>query len=271
MSMTRREFVGRTAAGAAAAAMMGAGGVTASAARAEPAPATSPAPSQRGAKITCVAFDAFPIFDPRPIAALAGQLLPGKGADLMTLWRTRQFEYTWLRTAGGRYVDFWKTTEDALLYAAKTLKLDLTDAARGQLMRAYLELKVYPDVKPALTALRAAGLRLAFVSNFSPAMLDANLRGNSLGGDLFEHVLSTDAAKAFKPAPASYQLAVDAFKVPAAQILFVPFAAWDAAGAKWFGHRTFWVNRQRQPAEELDAAADGVGESLDDLVRYLRA
>jgi 2-haloacid dehalogenase len=48
--------------------------------------------------IRAIAFDGFPIFDPRPIFALAEQLFPGRGAELSDLWRTRQFEYTWLRT-----------------------------------------------------------------------------------------------------------------------------------------------------------------------------
>jgi 2-haloacid dehalogenase len=52
-------------------------------------------------KIKAIAFDAFPIFDPRPVFALAEQLFPGKGADLSNAWRTRQFEYQWLRALEG--------------------------------------------------------------------------------------------------------------------------------------------------------------------------
>ena len=44
-------------------------------------------------KIKAIAFDAFPIFDPRPVFALAEQFFPGKGAELSNAWRTRQFEY----------------------------------------------------------------------------------------------------------------------------------------------------------------------------------
>jgi hypothetical protein len=32
--------------------------------------------------------------------------LSGDGPELISLWRTRQFEYTWLRTAAGSYTDF---------------------------------------------------------------------------------------------------------------------------------------------------------------------
>ena len=46
-------------------------------------------------------------------------MFPGKGAELSNAWRTRQFEYTWLRTMSGRYADFWHVTEEALIFAAK--------------------------------------------------------------------------------------------------------------------------------------------------------
>jgi 2-haloacid dehalogenase len=70
-------------------------------------------------KIRAVALEGLTTFDPRPVFALAEDLFPGKGAELGNAWRARQFEYTWLRTMTGHYVDFWHVTEDALVYAAK--------------------------------------------------------------------------------------------------------------------------------------------------------
>ncbi len=80
--------------------------------------------------IKAVAFDAFPIFDPRPIFANVEKLFPGKGTELSNQWRIRQFEYTWLRTIAGKYADFWSVTEDALKFAAKTSKIDVTAEQR---------------------------------------------------------------------------------------------------------------------------------------------
>ncbi|HXA51579.1 MAG TPA: hypothetical protein VNV86_14780 [Candidatus Acidoferrum sp.] len=37
--------------------------------------------------IRAIAFDAFPILDPRPVFALAEELYPGCGAELSNLWR----------------------------------------------------------------------------------------------------------------------------------------------------------------------------------------
>jgi 2-haloacid dehalogenase len=88
---------------------------------------------------------------------------------------------------------------------------------------------------------------------------------------MFEHVLSTDAIRTYKPDPRAYRMAVDAFGIERESILFVAFAGWDVAGAKWFGYPTFWVNRLGTPAEELGAAADAAGRNLDDLVAYVKS
>src|SRR5262249_2581754 len=73
--------------------------------------------------IKALAFDAFPIFDPRPVFTLCETLFPGKGTELSNAWRTRQFEYTWLRAMSQRYADFWQITKDSLVYAAKLTKV----------------------------------------------------------------------------------------------------------------------------------------------------
>ena len=251
MSPNRREFFNLVAAGIAA------GGLAS-------------ALAVKGSKIKAIAFDAFPIFDPRPVFALAEQLFPGKGAELSNAWRTRQFEYQWLRAFSRQYADFWQTTEESLVFAAELLKLNLTPEKCKQLMGAYLELRSWPDVRPALESFRSAGMRLAFLSNATPKILDAGINNSGLR-NVFEHVLSTDKIKTYKPDPRAYQMAVDTFGLKRETVLFVAFAGWDAAGAKSFGYKTFWVNRFNLPAERLGVSPDGTGKNLDDLVGFLKA
>ena len=219
-------------------------------------------------RFKAVAFDGFPIIDPRPVFAKLEEMFPEKGSDLGNIWRTRQFEYTWLRTLGGRYVDFWQVSEEALVFAAKARGVDLSVARRDQLMQSWLTLKAWPDVAPALQQLKNAGIRMAFLSNLTEKMLDAAVKNSGLEG-YFEQHLSTDRVKAFKPDPRAYQMGVDAFKLEKAEIAFAAFAGWDASGAKWFGYPTFWVNRQNMPMEELGIAPDGVGSGLSDLVEFV--
>jgi 2-haloacid dehalogenase len=218
--------------------------------------------------VRAVLFDAFPIFDPRPVFARAEAMFPDKGAELSSLWRTRQFEYTWLRAAGRRYEDFWRVTEDALVAAARALGIAMSLDERARLMQSYLELTAYGDVPEALRSLRRAGVRLGLLSNLTPRMLHASIHNAGLAG-VIEHVLSTDGVRSYKPDPRAYQLGLDALRLERDEVLFAAFAGWDAAGAKWFGYRTYWVNRARQPAEELGVAVDGSGATLGDLAAYV--
>jgi 2-haloacid dehalogenase len=215
-----------------------------------------------------IAFDAFPIFDPRPIFKLAETLFPGKGAELSNAWRTRQFEYQWLRALGGHYADFWQATEAGLVFAAKSLQLELSSDKRDQLMQAYLQLDAWPDVPAALKTLKDAGIRLAFLSNMTQAMLETNTRHAGLEG-LFEQTLSTDQARSFKPDPKAYALGTKKLRLKRDEIVFAAFAGWDVAGAKWYGYPTFWVNRAGSAAEELGIVADAAGAGMGDLTRFV--
>jgi 2-haloacid dehalogenase len=111
---------------------------------------------------------------------------------------------------------------------------------------------------------------LAFLSNMTVKMLEAGIENSSLQG-IFEHVLSTDQLRTYKPDPRAYQLAMDAFRLAREEILFVAFAGWDAAGAKWFGYPTFWVNRLASPEEELGVTPDATGHDLTSLVSFVTA
>jgi 2-haloacid dehalogenase len=215
-----------------------------------------------------IAFDGFPIIDSRPVFAKVEELFAEKGRVLNEAWRTRLFEYTWLRTLGGHYEDFWRVAEQSLIFAAKTSHVDLVADQRDAVMQTWLTLKAWPDVTPALKQLKAAGVRMAFLSNLTASMMDAVVKNAGLEG-FFEPHLSTDRVKAFKPAPIAYQMGLDAFKLPKEEIAFAAFAGWDVAGAKWFGYPTFWVNRAKMPLEELDAMPDGAGPGMSDLVKFV--
>jgi 2-haloacid dehalogenase len=86
---------------------------------------------------------------------------------------------------------------------------------------------------------------------------------------VFDHVISTDRIRSFKPDSRAYQLGVDVLGLRKEAILFVAFAGWDVAGSKWFGYPTYWNNRQNATSEQLGVTPDGTGESLNELVRFL--
>src|SRR5499426_1817723 len=75
-----------------------------------------PASAAGSPRFKAVAFDYFVIFDPNSVVPEIEAAFPGRGKEFVNLWRTRQFEYAWLRSIMNRYVDFFRVTEDALVY-----------------------------------------------------------------------------------------------------------------------------------------------------------
>jgi 2-haloacid dehalogenase len=221
-----------------------------------------------GSEIKAIAFDGFVIFDPRTVVKRVTEQIPDRGIEFANLWRTRQFEYCWLRTAGGQYADFWRVTDDALRYTTKSLKVSLTGAQRDELMDAYLNLAPWPGVPEELAKLRRRGIRMAFLSNFTAAMLDANLTAAGLT-EFFEPHMTTDRVKAYKPSPRAYQMGPDGFGIQKRSIAFAAFAAWDAAGAGWFGYPTVWVNRGGVAQEELDSRPEVTAKDLSGLTEFV--
>lgn len=220
-------------------------------------------------KIKAIAFDGFPIFDPRPIFETVNKMFPEKGKHFIEIWKTKQFEYQWLRVSADQYKNFWEVTKDALDFAVVQCGLNLSDKEKKLIMNKYKSIDVWPDVPLALSSLKELNLKLGVLSNMTSKMLNSGIK-NSNTQDFFDFVISTDQQQTFKPSPVAYKMGLENLKLKKEEILFVAFAGWDMAGAKWFGYPTFWVNRLGSPIDNLDAKPDGKGTSLNDLVNFVQ-
>jgi 2-haloacid dehalogenase len=208
-------------------------------------------------------FDAYgTLFDVRSVLARCEEVFPLCGAALTTLWRSKQLEYTWLRSLMGRYEDFWQLTRAGLLYACQSLGLTSTPERIEYLMQAYLVLSPFPDVAAALESL--AGVPCAILSNGSPQMLQSVVKNARFEGR-FQHILSVDEVRIYKPSPLVYQLAETHLGIPRGQIAFVSSNCWDIAGAGAFGLQTYWLNRQSAPVEMLGVRPDCIINTATEL------
>ncbi len=226
--------------------------------------------AQPSPKVRAICFDLFTLFDPRSVVTVAKSIVPERAVALCEAWRLRQFEYSWLHVAAGRYLDFRSVTEEALLYAERTQNLSLSAEQRSRLTAAYSRLDPWPDARSSLLAWKQAGLRLAPLSNYTPEMLSELLSHAGIA-DLFDAQLSTHRVQSFKPDPRAYALGPDVLGFPREEIVFAAFGGWDAAGAKWFGFPTFWVNRLGVPQEALAPGPDAVGPTLSELAQFVQA
>src|SRR4051812_3082583 len=219
-------------------------------------------------RFKAVAFDYFVLFDPNSVVPEVEKVFPGRGAEFTRAWRAKQFEYGFLRSITDRHADFFKVTEDALVYTAGAMKLDLPPEARKRLLNAYLTLELWPDAADALRKLKSSGVRIITIANFSQKMLRANAERAGIA-ELFDELLSTEVNGTYKPDPRAYALGMERLRLRKEEILFAAFGGWDAYGAKSFGYTTYWVNRFHLPAEELGIEADKTSDNLEGLLKFV--
>jgi len=220
--------------------------------------------TQKLSGIEACVFDAYgTLFDVNSAARTAQDALGEKWPLLAELWRTKQLQYTWLRSLAGRHADFWQVTGEALDFALATLQRE-DPALRTRLMNLYLEIGLYPEVPGTLKRLRTAGLKLAILSNGTPAMLTAAAAHAGIA-DLFDCVLSVEEVKVYKPHPSVYDLACKRLNVVADRICFLSANGWDAYSGKAFGFHVLWCNRSGQSPEQIPETPDAQIATLAEL------
>jgi 2-haloacid dehalogenase len=206
-----------------------------------------------GKRIRACVLDAYgTLFDVHaPAAALAAEL-GERGSVISEQWRTRQLQYTWLRSLMGQYADFAQVTADALDYVLAAHGL-AGDPIRDRLLSLYNTGSAYPGAAASLQSLKSAGARTGILSNGSPGMLSAAVTTAKLGS-LLDYILSADSVRVYKPSPEVYKLAPNAFGVEPHEIAFVSANGWDCSGAAAFGFHVIHIDRTGQADERLGAS-----------------
>ncbi len=187
-------------------------------------------------------------------------------------WFSKVLELFLTATITHRYRSFDELTGDALHMLGGQLDHEITAEDRTVLRNALGDIPPYPDVRPGLERLRAAGFTLATLTNSTAASVNALLEKAQLT-ELFDQVLSVDAIDRYKPAREAYDFAATRLGVSVDRILLVAAHAWDIAGADAAGCATAFVAR---PGKALSPAtpepllrADDVASLAEQLVaRY---
>ena len=224
-------------------------------------------PAPLSATIACV-FDAYgTLFDFLSASKRCRDALGDKAEALGQLWRTRQLEYSWLRSLMGTHADFWQVTGEALDFAMASL--GIRDAAlRDRLMDLFLHIEAFPDARRVLEALRRAKRPAIILSNGSPEMLNAAMKSAGVES-LLDAALSVESAGIYKPHRSVYELVTRHLNIPPERVCFVSSNGWDAAGAAHFGFAAVWANRGGAPRENLPGGVAAEIRDLDALPKLL--
>ena len=178
-------------------------------------------------------------------------------------WRERQLRYSWLCSMMGKYDDFWELTIRSLDTTLEEHALASNDKVRARLLSLYSELSAYQEVPEVLANLKAAGHRLAVLSNASPSMLVKALDAAGIS-EWFDELLSVDVLKCYKPTPAVYQLIPERFDCKPSDVTFFSSNNWDVSGAGAFGFKTIWVNRTGVAWDNLPGKPDIIVNSISE-------
>jgi 2-haloacid dehalogenase len=196
------------------------------------------------------------------VAKHAGRIGAQSGR-LSDIWRAKQLEYSWILSLSGVYRNFETITEDALDYALATLQIK-DKALRSDLLAAWRAPECYDEAAAALACIKAAGAKLAILSNGTPAMLESAVTAAQIGQH-FDAILSVDRLERYKTDPECYRLATRYFGCNPSEISFQSSNRWDIAGAAVFGFHTVWVNRRGAPDEYSGFGPDRVIRDLSGL------
>ena len=195
-------------------------------------------------------FDAYgTLFDVNAACRELSMEVGEKWQELSTLWRLRQVEYTWLRNSMNAYVDFWQITSDSLDYAMDTLNLN-NKKLRENLLKLYLKLDTYREVKGVLEKLKEEGYKTGILSNGSRKMLDSAVKNANISR-LLDEVISVEECRVYKPSNKVYDLVEIKMGIKKEQVLFFSSNAWDMHAASNYGFNTIWVNRFNAKLERL--------------------
>jgi 2-haloacid dehalogenase len=157
-------------------------------------------------------------------------------------WFQTMLQSAFLTTITGPYIPFGEHFKAALAITAERHRVRVDAQDEAAILRQVRDLPPHAEVRGALEQLRAAGFRLAALTNSTAQVEEAQLRNAGIA-DLFENALSADAAKRLKPAPEAYHTAAHALGVLPRDMRLVAAHVWDVQGALRAGCAAALVER----------------------------
>jgi HAD superfamily hydrolase (TIGR01509 family) len=119
----------------------------------------------------------------------------------------------------------------------------------------------YLDARSTVPALRAAGLRLAILTNYELPSVDRTLAHAGLDPEQFEVAITSAMLGIYKPDPRAFMAAAAALGLPAQACAFVDDLAENVAAARSVGMQGYQIDRSL-PADDLTSARISTLESL---------
>lgn len=196
-------------------------------------------------------------------------LLGDRAGRFSEIWRDKQIEYSFRRGLMGRYEDFGVCTSQALVFAMRSMDVELSESEQESLLEEYQNLRAFPDVVPGIEKMVSAGHTVVTFSNGVEATTRTLLERAGVLPHL-HGVISVDDVKTFKPDPEAYKYLARRLERPVYEVWLVSSNPFDVIGAKSAGLRAAWIKRSPDAIfDPWDIEPDLVVGDLEELASEL--
>jgi 2-haloacid dehalogenase len=185
-------------------------------------------------------------------------------------WFNQMIQSALTATVIDAYADFGAIGRAALRMVAARHGVVLPQEALRELVDGVRSLPPHADVGHALDRLRAAGARLATLTNSTQQTAEAQMAHAGLSS-YFERVVSADSVRRLKPAQEPYLYAAEQLGVKPRDCWLIAAHAWDVAGAQHAGLMTAFLARPGQVVDPLYPAPLVVEATLPRVVERILA
>lgn len=182
-----------------------------------------------------------------------------------------------------QYEDFSKITHRSLKHALAESEVELEQKDIEELMLAYDSLSTFPDVAPAISAIKKQpNLHPVVFSNGTHKMVSASVNNSpDLGphADVFKDIIVVEEVKRFKPDPDVYvHLAqkVGKNEKDMGDMWLISGNPFDIVGARLVGMKACWVDRAGNGWQDLIIEGEkgrptAIVKSLEEVIEVVNS
>jgi 2-haloacid dehalogenase len=165
-----------------------------------------------------------------------------------------------------RHKDFWQVTEDSLDKSMKAYEID--PSMKNELLDLYKILSPFKEVPEVLKSLKEKDLKLAILSNGTPALLNQLVKSNNLD-NLFDDLFSIEEVGIYKPDSKVYDMPIKKYNIQKNEVAFLSANTWDVSGGGNYGYNSIWVNRNNNIFDNLDYKPKNEIKNLKELLNII--
>jgi 2-haloalkanoic acid dehalogenase type II len=210
------------------------------------------------------------------IRALPQSIPESMRSKLALEWRHDYFDSNAARLAAGQPpedIDITlRSVLDALLEKHPEHKPLFDEPVKQRCVAAWHSMPAWPEVARAVEQLKAAGLEVFVFANGTTRLQLDLCRSSGLS---FHMLFSSQLLGVYKPAPESYQKAVELVQARPDECAMVAAHAYDTRGAKKAGMHTVYIHRWTDDINEdmgaIRADHDFFLEDMNNLVEVIKS